>query len=59
MTSASAVISSRRSVSPRFQGSSFYHLPDDGAQKLRFTFCKKTETLDAAAERLGKLLEEA
>ncbi len=40
-------------------GSSFYHLPDDGAQKLRFTFCKKTETLDAAAERLGKLLEEA
>ena len=40
-------------------GSSFYHLPHDGAQKLRFTFCKKTETLDAAAERLAKLAEEA
>ena len=36
-------------------GSSFYHRPADGAQKLRFTFCKKKETLDAAAERLEKL----
>ena len=36
-------------------GSSFYHQPEDGAQKLRFTFCKKRETLDAAGERLRKL----
>ncbi len=35
-------------------GSSFYHQPEDGAQKLRFTFCKKRETLDAAGERLRK-----
>ncbi len=36
-------------------GSSFYHRAEDGAQKLRFTFCKKRETLDAAAARLEKL----
>jgi aspartate/methionine/tyrosine aminotransferase len=36
-------------------GSSFYHQREDGAQKLRFTFCKKRETLEAAAERLRKL----
>lgn len=36
-------------------GSSFYHQREDGAQKLRFTFCKRRETLDAAAERLRKL----
>ena len=29
-------------------GSSFYHRPEAGAQKLRFTFCKKKQTLDAA-----------
>lgn len=36
-------------------GSSFYHRPEYGAGKLRFTFCKKAETLHAAAERLQKL----
>lgn len=36
-------------------GSSFYHRPEDGSQKLRFTFCKTRETLDEAASRLAKL----
>jgi aminotransferase len=36
-------------------GSSFYHRPSDGSQKLRFTFCKREETLLAAAERLASL----
>ena len=36
-------------------GSSFYQGPSGGRQKLRFAFCKKIETLDAAAERLMKL----
>jgi aminotransferase len=36
-------------------GSSFYHRPEDGARKLRFTFCKKEETLRAAAKRLALL----
>jgi aspartate/methionine/tyrosine aminotransferase len=36
-------------------GSSFYQRPEGGRQKLRFAFCKKIETLDAAAERLMKL----
>ena len=36
-------------------GSSFYHRPEDGAQKLRFTFCKKKATLDEAGLRLGRL----
>jgi aminotransferase len=36
-------------------GSSFYHDPKDGSQQVRFTFCKKDETLDAAVERLSKL----
>ncbi len=36
-------------------GSSFYHRPEDGAQKLRFTFCKKKVTLDEAAARLLRL----
>ncbi len=36
-------------------GSSFYQRPEGGRQKLRFAFCKKIETLDAAAERLSKL----
>ena len=36
-------------------GSSFYDRPEDGAQKLRFTFCKTQETLERAAERLSKL----
>jgi len=36
-------------------GSSFYRDPRDGARQVRFAFCKKLETLDAAAEKLGKL----
>ena len=36
-------------------GSSFYHNPADGAQQLRFTFCKKESTLAEAAKRLAKL----
>jgi L-glutamine---4-(methylsulfanyl)-2-oxobutanoate aminotransferase len=36
-------------------GSSFYHDKSLGAQKVRFCFCKKDETLEAAAERLEKL----
>jgi aminotransferase len=36
-------------------GSSFYRDPRDGARQVRFAFCKKPETLDAAAEKLGKL----
>ena len=36
-------------------GSSFYHNSALGSQMVRFCFCKKDETLDAAAERLRKL----
>ena len=36
-------------------GSSFYHDKSLGAQKVRFCFCKKDETLEAAAERLQKI----
>ncbi len=36
-------------------GSSFYHDAKLGAQQVRFCFCKKDETLEAAAERLIKL----
>lgn len=36
-------------------GSSFYRDPRDGAQQVRFAFCKKLETLDDAARRLTKL----
>jgi aminotransferase len=36
-------------------GSSFYHDPVLGRHQVRFTFCKKDETLSAAAERLSKL----
>ena len=36
-------------------GSSFYHDPTLGSQMVRFCFCKKDETLEAAAERLRKL----
>jgi aminotransferase len=36
-------------------GSSFYSRPELGAQQVRFCFCKKDETLAAAAERLHKL----
>jgi aspartate/methionine/tyrosine aminotransferase len=36
-------------------GSSFYHDGSLGSQMVRFCFCKKDETLNAAAERLVKL----
>jgi aminotransferase len=36
-------------------GSSFYRDPRDGAQQVRFAFCKRDETLDEAARRLKKL----
>ena len=36
-------------------GSSFYNDPRDGASQVRFTFCKKDETLAAAEQRLSKL----
>jgi L-glutamine---4-(methylsulfanyl)-2-oxobutanoate aminotransferase len=36
-------------------GSSFYKDPRDGAQQVRFAFCKRDETLDEAARRLRKL----
>jgi aspartate/methionine/tyrosine aminotransferase len=36
-------------------GSSFYKHTKDGSQQVRFAFCKKPETLDEAARRLGKL----
>ncbi len=36
-------------------GSSFYNDERDGATQVRFTFCKKEETLAAAAQRLAVL----
>ncbi len=36
-------------------GSSFYHDPAMGSQMVRFCFCKKDETLEAAAENLLRL----
>ena len=36
-------------------GSSFYSQPEMGRTKLRFSFCKKLETLHAAGERLARL----
>ena len=36
-------------------GSSFYNDPRDGAQQVRFAFCKRDETLDDAANKLRKL----
>jgi aminotransferase len=36
-------------------GSSFYHNPELGRRQVRFTFCKKIETLSAAQERLQRL----
>jgi aminotransferase len=36
-------------------GSSFYHEPRLGSTQVRFTFCKKDETLSAAEERLQRL----
>jgi len=39
-------------------GSSFYHNPADGRSWVRFCFCKKIETLEAARERLRKIQSE-
>ena len=36
-------------------GSSFYSRPELGARQVRFCFCKKDETLEAASDRLRKL----
>jgi aminotransferase len=36
-------------------GSSFYSRPDLGRTKLRFSFCKRLETLRAAGERLARI----
>src|SRR5215470_1420549 len=36
-------------------GSSFYRDPKDGAQQVRFAFCKRDDTLDEAAKRLKKV----
>jgi aminotransferase len=36
-------------------GSSFFRNPADGKSILRFTFCKKEETLAAAAAKLSQL----
>jgi aminotransferase len=36
-------------------GSSFYNDRRDGAQQVRFAFCKKDATLDEAASRLQRL----
>ncbi|NNE64964.1 MAG: aminotransferase class I/II-fold pyridoxal phosphate-dependent enzyme [Pyrinomonadaceae bacterium] len=36
-------------------GSSFYHEKGLGEKQVRFCFCKKDETLEAAAERLARL----
>jgi aspartate/methionine/tyrosine aminotransferase len=38
-------------------GSSFFHDPADGASLVRFCFCKRFETLDAAAGRLRRLAQ--
>ena len=38
-------------------GSSFYANPQDGAMQMRFCFCKKFETLQAAGEKLAALRE--
>jgi aspartate/methionine/tyrosine aminotransferase len=38
-------------------GSSFFHEPSSGAGYIRFCFCKRDETLRAAAERLRALAE--
>jgi hypothetical protein len=38
-------------------GSSFFHNPQDGRRLVRFAFCKRLETLEAAAVQLKRLLE--
>jgi aminotransferase len=36
-------------------GSSFFSRPRNGSHLLRFAFCKRLETLEAAGERLRSL----
>jgi aminotransferase len=36
-------------------GSSFFQNPAEGAHLIRFCFCKKYETLDAAEAKLERL----
>ena len=36
-------------------GSSFYNDARDGASQVRFAFCKREQTIDAAGGRLRKL----
>jgi len=38
-------------------GSSFYARKEDGRSFVRFAFCKKQETLEEAAERIGRMRE--
>ena len=38
-------------------GSSFYHRPEDGRDKVRFCFAKKWETLNQVQERMAKFLK--
>ncbi len=37
-------------------GSSFYHRPEDGRDKVRFCFAKKWETLSQVKERMKRFL---
>ncbi|HXE08184.1 MAG TPA: aminotransferase class I/II-fold pyridoxal phosphate-dependent enzyme [Acidobacteriaceae bacterium] len=39
-------------------GSSFYRAGQGGSQQIRFTFCKKTETLERAAANLRNMAEQ-
>ena len=36
-------------------GSSFFHDPSGGSRYIRFCFCKRDETLQAASERLRRI----
>ena len=36
-------------------GSSFFHLPGQGSNLIRFCFAKRRETIEAAAKRLARL----
>jgi aspartate/methionine/tyrosine aminotransferase len=38
-------------------GSSFYHRPEDGRDKVRFCFAKKWETLNKVKERMARFLK--
>jgi aspartate/methionine/tyrosine aminotransferase len=40
-------------------GSSFFHRPEHGRTLVRFAFCKRRETLEAAAERLRLIARDA